>query len=64
MKTKEFSVNWCLGDSDVEVLDGTEGKGEQRFNTKHLSRVCKAKLCTEFIKVQQVRMNLYKMVIL
>ncbi|KAM5129887.1 double-stranded RNA-specific adenosine deaminase isoform 2-T2 [Mantella aurantiaca] len=27
-KTKESSVNWCLADEEVEVLDGTKGKVE------------------------------------
>ncbi|XP_056402556.1 double-stranded RNA-specific adenosine deaminase isoform X2 [Hyla sarda] len=27
-KTKESSVNWCLADDEVEVLDGTKGKTE------------------------------------
>ncbi|XP_075139424.1 double-stranded RNA-specific adenosine deaminase [Leptodactylus fuscus] len=27
-KTKESSVNWCLADDEVEVLDGTKGKVE------------------------------------
>ncbi|CAH2327300.1 double-stranded RNA-specific adenosine deaminase isoform X1 [Pelobates cultripes] len=38
-KTKESSVNWCLADEEVEVLDGTKGKVE---GTKmDISRVSK-----------------------
>ncbi|XP_040266870.1 double-stranded RNA-specific adenosine deaminase isoform X2 [Bufo bufo] len=38
-KTKESSVNWCLADEEVEVLDGTKGKVEG--SRQEVSRVSK-----------------------
>ncbi|KAM4663704.1 LOW QUALITY PROTEIN: double-stranded RNA-specific adenosine deaminase [Discoglossus pictus] len=39
-KTKESSVNWCLADEDVEVLDGTKGKVDgSKLDVSRLSKM-------------------------
>ncbi|XP_069805486.1 double-stranded RNA-specific adenosine deaminase isoform X2 [Dendropsophus ebraccatus] len=39
-KTKESSVNWCLADEEVEVLDGTKGKVEgSRLEVSRVSKL-------------------------
>lgn len=39
-KTKESSVNWCLADDEVEVLDGTKGKVEgSRLEVSRVSKL-------------------------
>ncbi|XP_053560440.1 double-stranded RNA-specific adenosine deaminase isoform X2 [Bombina bombina] len=44
-KTKESSVNWCLADEEVEVLDGTKGKVDgpklevSRLSKMHIFRL-------------------------
>nr|DBA13881.1 TPA: hypothetical protein GDO54_004907 [Pyxicephalus adspersus] len=50
-KTKESSVNWCLGDEEVEVLDGTKGKVEGGS----ISRVSKIHMFSMFQKLCSVR---------
>ncbi|XP_077972507.1 double-stranded RNA-specific adenosine deaminase-like isoform X1 [Styela clava] len=67
MKTREFSVNWSLGDERPEVLDGTTGKSEPRFGSVGISRICKAglfqefqKLCTKFDQQDMFKDGYYK----
>ncbi|ELT91961.1 hypothetical protein CAPTEDRAFT_183692 [Capitella teleta] len=43
-KTKEFSMNWCLNDSQGELLDGTKGVCSTSDNKKATSRVSKVAL--------------------
>uniref|UniRef100_H3B681 Adenosine deaminase RNA specific n=1 Tax=Latimeria chalumnae TaxID=7897 RepID=H3B681_LATCH len=39
-KTKESSVNWCLADENVEVLDGTKGKVDgPRLEISRVSKI-------------------------
>ncbi|XP_031746879.1 double-stranded RNA-specific adenosine deaminase isoform X2 [Xenopus tropicalis] len=52
-KTKESSVNWCLADEEVEVLDGTKGKVE---GVKlEISRVSKLHMFTLFQQLSVLR---------
>lgn len=52
-KTKESSVNWCLADEEVEVLDGTKGKVEG--GKLDVSRVSKHHMFTLFQKLCSAR---------
>ncbi|XP_053331027.1 double-stranded RNA-specific adenosine deaminase isoform X2 [Spea bombifrons] len=45
-KTKESSVNWCMADEEVEVLDGTKGKVEGA--KLEVSRVTKLRMFSMF----------------
>ncbi|XP_077116699.1 double-stranded RNA-specific adenosine deaminase isoform X3 [Ranitomeya variabilis] len=52
-KTKESSVNWCLADEEVEVLDGTKGKVEG--SRLEVSRVSKLHMFVLFQKLSDLR---------
>ncbi|XP_075048875.1 double-stranded RNA-specific adenosine deaminase isoform X2 [Mixophyes fleayi] len=52
-KTKESSVNWCLADEEVEVLDGTKGKVEG--GKLDVSRVAKLHMFVLFQKLCTMR---------
>ncbi|KAM4014623.1 double-stranded RNA-specific adenosine deaminase [Anomaloglossus baeobatrachus] len=52
-KTKESSVNWCLADDEVEVLDGTKGKVEG--SRLEVSRVSKLHMFVLFQKLSDLR---------
>ncbi|CAF92805.1 unnamed protein product, partial [Tetraodon nigroviridis] len=52
----DLSLNWCLGDKDIEVLDGTTGfvaDGSPVGSDCGSSRLCKRALYSYFIKVAQ-----------
>uniref|UniRef100_A0A8C5QI31 Adenosine deaminase RNA specific n=1 Tax=Leptobrachium leishanense TaxID=445787 RepID=A0A8C5QI31_9ANUR len=52
-KTKESSVNWCLADEEVEVLDGTKGKVEGA--KMEVSRLSKRHMFTLFQDLSKQR---------
>ncbi|XP_068108379.1 double-stranded RNA-specific adenosine deaminase isoform X1 [Hyperolius riggenbachi] len=52
-KTKESSVNWCLADEEVEVLDGTKGKVDG--GKLDVSRVSKLQMFELFQKLCTLR---------
>ncbi|XP_076471524.1 uncharacterized protein LOC143301260 [Babylonia areolata] len=52
-KTKAFSINWVIGDTAPEVLDGTIGHCYTAVEKKLFSRVSKRSLYDSFQKVAQ-----------
>ncbi|XP_028322993.1 adenosine deaminase domain-containing protein 2 [Gouania willdenowi] len=54
-----LSINWCLGDRDVEVIDSSQGTvidGSPSMNGPDFSsRLCKRALYSYFLKVAQLR---------
>ncbi|XP_062900453.1 double-stranded RNA-specific editase B2 isoform X1 [Mobula hypostoma] len=46
-KSPSFSVNWTLGDSDLEIVNATTGKGDLGCS----SRLCKRALYTQWAKL-------------
>nr|CAB3220007.1 double-stranded RNA-specific adenosine deaminase-like [Phallusia mammillata] len=56
VKTREYSLNWTIGDPKAEVLDGTKGRCEPRYGcTNPISQVCKSNLykCYQNVKQDQ-----------
>ncbi|CAK8675624.1 unnamed protein product [Clavelina lepadiformis] len=52
IKTREFSMNWCLYDEQPEVLDGTKGRCEPRYGCVNpVSRVSKSAFYSQFKKI-------------